>query len=407
MAATQDVLMLFALLGGSLFAGYAGNWLFRRHRVSDIAFLLGVGILAGPVLGAIDVRPFAPAFAALAPMALAIVLFEGGLELAWSDLRRHAASAFRTSIAVWLLSVLFVTVSARGVLGLPWHLALLFALAVAATGILAVIPLLSEMRVAGAARVILTVETSLGDLLSVVAVTAMAGILVSGASPWDGALLFGGDVLVGASVGILVGLVGARILHSIEGQRNGYALVLAFILGGYAVAEVLGGSGFLAALFLGLFMGNAKVLMRHGGIERLAPPADAMRLQQNHIIFLLRSVYFVYLGAGLSREILTPSFLLAGAGLTVAMVAARAIAVTLSRVSERGLIVSMMPRGLATAVLAGLPVAMGVPGTEAFVGYACLLIVGADIATTAGLWLTTRRPKPAAPPAVEPAEAPH
>lgn len=406
MAATSgDAILLFVLLGGSLLAGYAGGWLFRRHRVSDIAFLLGVGVLAGPVFGWLDPAPFAPAFAALAPLGLAIVLFEGGLELSWSDLRRHAGRAMGASLAIWGLTAVAMTVAAVGVLGLAPPLALLFALSVSATGILAVIPLLAELRAPASARVVLTVETSLGDLLSAVATVALASMLLLGSSPWTGAALLATDFLVGASVGILAGILSARALHALEGEKHGYAVLLASLLLAYALAEAIGGSGLLAALTLGLFVGNARDLMALGGLARLAPPAVPMRLHQNQIIFLLRSVYFVFLGLSIGREVLTLEYALAGLALTAALVAARVLAVGLARAprEDRGLLVAMMPRGLAAAILAGVPMAMGVPGTEAFVGYAFLVIVGADIATTAGLWLQARRPP--APPHAAPRDA--
>lgn len=402
---------LFALLGGSLLAGYIGGWLFRRHRISDIAFLLGAGVLAGPVLGLVDPAPFAPAFAALAPLALAIVLFEGGLELSWNDLKRHAGRAFATSIAVWGLSVAFLGAAAALVLGLAPHLALLFALAVSATGILAVIPLLAEMRAPAGARVTLTVETSLGDLLSAVTVVALAGMLVLGATPADGARLLAAHFLIGGSVGLIGGLLTARALHHLEDARQGYAVLLAIVLLAYALAESIGGSGLLAALTLGLVAGNARDLMARGGFARLAAPASAMRLHQNHIIFLLRSVYFVFLGISFAPEAMTLQNALIALALTAAVVAARIVAIAIAPAprGERLLMVAMMPRGLAAAILAGVPHAMGVPGTESFVTYAFLVIVGADIATTIGLAVHARRERgrPAPQDDARDAPAPH
>lgn len=390
-----ETLALFALLGGSLLAGYAGSWLLRRHRIGDIAFLLLLGLLVGPVLHLLDPAPFRPAFAILAPLALAVVLFEGGLELAWSDLRRYAARAFATSLAIWSLSVVAAGAVAWLVLGLSPTLAVLFALAVAATGMLAVIPLLAELRAPASARVVLTVETSLGDLLSAVAVVALASMILAGASPADGLAALGLDFAIGGSVGVLAGVASARVLHTLEGDKNAYAILLAILLLSYVFAEAIGGSGLLAALTLGLLVGNARDLMIKGGLHRLAPPASALRLHQNQIIFLLRSVYFVFLGLAMPAGILSWELALVGVALTAALVLARVAAVLLSRAprAERMLLVAMMPRGLATAVLAGIPLAMGVPGTESFAAYAFVVIVGCDLATSVGLRLGAPRPR--------------
>lgn len=397
MASGEGVPLLFLLLGLSLIAGYAGHLLFRHHRVSDILFLLGVGLVAGPVLGIVDATLLRPAFLILAPMGLAIVLFEGGLELAWEEIRKYAARAFGFSMTVWTLTTATMWVAGAYILGLSPALALLFAVIVSATGILAVIPLLQQMKAPAEARVLLTVETSVGDLVSAVATVAIASALVLGASPMHGFTLFGAKVLVGASVGLIAGLIGARLLHHLEADRHAYAVTLGALLVAYAIAEGLGGSGFLTALVLGLVMGNASQLVRLGGLTKLAPLPATMRLQQSSIIFILRSVYFVFLGLSVSPDVLTLPYVLAGLAIAGLMLGARILGVLLSdrrrAPHERGdrmLLVAMMPRGLAAAVLATVPAAMGVPGSEVLVTYAFLAIVGADIVTTIGLALHER-----------------
>lgn len=396
--ASGEAVGLFVVLGGSLLAGYVGHLLFRRHRISDIVFLLGVGVAAGPVLGLVDAAPLAPAFRVLAPLGLVVVLFEGGLELQWHEIRGRAGRAVGTTLAVWLATALAVGVTAHLVIGFSPVLSALFAVVVCATGILAVIPLLAQMRAPPDARVLLTVETGLGDLLSAVATTAIASALVLGASPWHGVGLFTAKFLVGASVGLLAGIATARVLHAIDAQRHGYPVVLACVLLAYAAAEQIGGSGYLMALAFGLFMGNAKPLMEFGGLRALAPPAQTMRLHQSEVIFILRSVYFVFLGLSIDPAVLSWPYAAAGVLLTLALVGARVAAVLLTvpgrtpaERDARGLVLGMMPRGLAAAVLATLPAAMGVPGTEAFVSYAFLVIVGADVATTAALFIHERR----------------
>lgn len=386
-------LALLALLGAAVGMGYLGHLAFRRWRVSDVSILLLAGLVAGPLLGLVDPGPLAPAMPFLAPLALVIVLFEGGLELAWSDIRQHAGIAARMGVTVWALTALLAALAAWATLGLAPLLALLFGVAVAATGMLVVIPLLEQLQAPPEARVALTVETSLGDLLSAVVVTTLAGILVAGGTPASGAWLLGSRFAVGAAVGLLAGIAWARFLHRFAPRRHAYTLTLAAVLLAYALAEVLQGSGFLAALVFGLFLGNARALTRLGGIPDLAPLPHDSRGLGSELIFVLRSVYFVFLGLSVPRGLLTGSFVLAGVALLAALVVARLAGVWLTarRSPSRGLLVAMMPRGLATAVIAAMPAAMGVPGTEAFGAYVFLVIVGADLATTVGLVLVTPR----------------
>lgn len=392
-APTGGLLSLFLLIGGAILAGFIGHLLFKRYRVSEVLLLLGLGLLVGPLLRLVDPTLLTGAFTFLGPLGLLIVLFEGGLELAWEDLRKHAGRALGMSLLTWLLTAGAIALVAHLLLGLSPVIALLLGVATCATGILVVIPLLTQLKAPADARVMLTVETSLGDLLSAVATTAIAGMLVLGATPMAGLGAFGSKFLVGAAMGVLAGLGWARVLCEMKGQRHGYALTLAALMLAYVAAEELGGSGFLMALAFGLVVGNAGVLSRAGGIPRLATLAPDMRLYQSEIIFIVKSLYFVYLGLVVSRDVFLPGHLLAGAAMVAAMVLARVVGVNLAlagsgmplRDPTRLLLVGMLPRGLATALIAGIPVAMGVPGTEGFLTYTFLLIVGADLATTLGV----------------------
>jgi cell volume regulation protein A len=389
-------LVLFALVGGALVAGYVGHLVFRRFRVSDISFMLVLGLLVGPVLGLVDPKPLAGAMPFLSPLALVIVLFEGGLELAWEDIRAHAGAALRLGLLTWALTGVLVAAAAHFALGLAWVLSLLFGYAVAATGMLVVIPLLAQLKAPPDARVILTVETSLGDLLSAVVVATVAGMIVAGGTLVQGGVLLASRFVVGSAVGLLAGIAWARLVHRLRPDRHAYPFTLAALLLTYVAAEALGGSGFLAALAFGLFLGNARALMSLGGIADLAPLPRESRGLGSELIFLLRSVYFVFLGLSVPRSILTPGFALAGLALLAALIAARAIGVAVAarRSPSRGLLFAMMPRGLATAVIAALPAAMGVPGTESFSAYVFLVIIGSDLATSGALWWVSRRGRP-------------
>jgi cell volume regulation protein A len=257
---------------------------------------------------------------------------------------------------------------------------------------LVVVPLLAQLDAPPEARVILTVETSLGDLLSAVVVTTASGMIVAGSTPASGALLLAMRFLVGGAVGVLVGVGWARLLHAGRIEKHAFPLTLAALMVLYAVTEMLGGSGFLAALAFGLFLGNAGALTRLGGLRDLAPLPATSRGPQSELIFLLRSVYFVFLGLSIPRNLLTPRFALVALVLVAAIVAARAIGVfaTASRSRSRGLLFAMMPRGLATAVIASIPVSMGVPGAELFPAYCFGVILAADFATSAALWVYLR-----------------
>lgn len=398
----------FLLLGASILAGFLGRVAFRRFRVSDVIVLLAVGFLLGPVLGLMDGAWLTPAMPILAPLGLVIILFEGGLELRWQEVRRHGPGAIVFSLVSWGAAVAAIWLVSVRMLDLaPMH-ALLFATAVGATGIVAVIPILAQVRASPKARVWLTTETGLGDLLSAVAVVGLASMMLTGGGAIEFGLDFGARVLLGGAIGILGGLAWSRALFHVPERSYAYALTLGALLVAYAATEALGGSGYLSALVFGLVVGNAGALVKEGGVPALASLSERAREHQGEIIFLLRSVYFVYLGMALGRGILTPASAWAMLSLVGAIAAVRVLVVMLLHRGDRDtrlLLTAMMPRGMATMVLAATPAAMGVPGTEALIPLALVLVVGADIATSIGLYPCERRATNATTRAESPVEA--
>lgn len=399
MSGSLEAMPYFLLLGGSLAAGWIAHEIFRRWRVSDILVLLLIGLAVGPLLGFVDPTFFKPAARVLAPLALAIVLFEAGLDLRIADVGRAWGAALALTLLAFSLGTLAVAGVMMFALGYSATLAIMFGLAVSATGILGVVPLLNRLGAPPRTRVLLTLETSLGDLLSAVAVTALASWVILDVPAYAGVVLFGAKLAIGAAVGLVVGFAWARALHEIDAERFGFALTLATLMVAYAATELLNGSGYFMALTFGLIVGNAGWLMRAGEMRDLAAPPERARLHTGEVVFVLRSTFFVFLGLSVPREALTPTLLAVGAAFLVALAGSRILAVWLAgklaslpeEAHTRVLLVAMMPRGLATAVIAGIPAAMGVPGSEMFVTLVFVVIVAADIAATIGIHAYERR----------------
>ena len=74
------------------------NCVVRRSTVGDGSFRSLAVVLAGPILGLVSADVIAPAIPFLSPIALIIVLFEGGLELSWDDMRKHAPRALAMAV---------------------------------------------------------------------------------------------------------------------------------------------------------------------------------------------------------------------------------------------------------------------------------------------------------------------
>jgi cell volume regulation protein A len=128
-------------------------------------------------------------------------------------------------------------------------------------------------------------------------------------------------------------------------------LNLGVVLGVFAVARYVGGSGLLGELVFGITLANVPHTphMARQGARMLAFHAE--------LSFLVRSFFFVMLGV--VAEFIGRKYLVPILGILAALILARYLAVQLSRGAVRDvtreqteLLFWMLPRGLVTAVLA-------------------------------------------------------
>ena len=248
-----------AMLMGILSQGVA-----RHARVPGIVVLLFVGVSLGPD-GANLIRPgvMGEGLNTLVGFAVAVILFEGGLQLNLRRLRRQAKPIRR--LVTWGAVVTAVggAVAAVAVLHWPWHLAALFGTLVIVTGPTVVNPLLHRIRLKTRPATILEAE---GIFIDAVGATIAAVTLEVVLSPSAGSvgqaavsLIFriGTGAVVGAVGGVALGLLMRRPKLVPTGLQN--ILGLAFAMAIFQISQSLAHeSGITAAIVAGLVVGNAK-----------------------------------------------------------------------------------------------------------------------------------------------------
>lgn len=402
--AGPELLLPLTLFAGTIFAGVLAHRAFQSSGVPDVLVLMGLGLLLGPLLGLLDpgaLRAYGPLMGAFA---LLVILLEGGLHLKFKAVRTQARAAFSLALASGVLTALGVAaVAAVGGLGF-WPLGLLLGVAVAPIGPAVVIPLLASMRTAPATRAIVTVECTVDEGFAVVGVFALAEMAALGAFDLP---MVAEKLAATFGLGVLAALLGAmawlRVLRLLgHDAPYSYMVTLAAAVALFAGIQALGGNGFVGVLVFGLALGNANALQHR--LPRLlrgeAPVNGNLRGMNTEVSFLVRTLYFVYLGLTLSLAAFTPPSLLLASLLLGAIVGARALAVRLvAHLHPReGLDVQllsvMVPRGLAAAVLATVPLSFGVPGSERLVQVVSILIVLTNLAMTVGLVALRRREAP-------------
>ncbi|MBK7948432.1 MAG: cation:proton antiporter [Deltaproteobacteria bacterium] len=290
--ASADLTFALALL-----AGVAAHVLARHLRLPSIVLLLFSGALLGPDgLGWIRPDSFGEGLSTFVSLAVAVILFEGGLGL---DLRRlRAAAAPVRRLVSWgsLVTLLGGGLAAFFLMGWPADRALLYGALVIVTGPTVVRPILRLVPVRNRLATVLEAEGLLIDpvgaivaaiVLEVVLDRTM-GSVASGAIGLIARLSFGAGAGF-AIVGLLALLL--RLPRVVPVGLENLA-VLGGSLAGFAVCEsILPESGILAVIV-------AAAVVGHSASDR----AQIVGEFQEHLTIGLIGMLFVLLAADVRIE---------------------------------------------------------------------------------------------------------
>jgi len=383
------------LLGLILFLAYLFLAVFDRTRVPDVLLLILVGVALGPhVTGMATPADFGKAGPAMSTVALIVVLLLGGIELDLSALRR----ALRPTLVLTLTTFGLTTavVAAVGVwgLGLDWFMAVTMGTILGGTSSAVVIPLVRALALPEFPATVLTLESALTDVLTVVLATAlMQAAAGRGGSDLNAVRLIGSiavSLIMATVVGAIGGIVWLTALRLGSRSEDAIIATLAFAFIVYGVAEGAGFNGGIAVLAFGLTLSN-RVRM---GLEKV-PFLQDLRLgrlgRREHAAnrqaqFLLKVFFFVYLGisipfrdwrlAALAVEMVAVIYIMRHSLVGLALDRRRLAW------SETAALCALVPKGLAAAVLAGQPRLLGLRGGETVEAFA-FMVVFVSIAATA------------------------
>lgn len=256
------------LLTIGLLLGLAALFSRASARAGLPVFLLflGLGMLAGSEgLGGIEFEGYGLSFR-LGTLALALILFDGGLNTSMAALRQGIRPAAVLATAGVALTAGLVAVGAR-FLGFPWPAAFLVGAVVSSTDAAAVFSVLrgSGVQLRGRLSTLLELESGLNDPMAVVLTLVLTEALAEGERPGAGLLLeIPIQLAVGAGLGVAAGLAFRRLLRASRLPAGGLypVLTLGFSLLTFGAATVLHGSGFLAVYLAGMVLGNGDLPYR-------------------------------------------------------------------------------------------------------------------------------------------------
>lgn len=335
--------------------GVGAQWLAWRSGKPAIVFLLVAGVLAGPVFGWLDPKTdFGEWRQPIIKLAVAVILFEGGLTLRFADLRA-AGSAVRRLVFLgvpigWMLCSWAVHTGA----GLDWNLSLLFGGILVVTGPTVIGPMLRAIniprRTADALKWEAIVNDPIGALL---AITVYAVMTYTGSG-------------IG-SVGVVMNVLLASLVAGLLGLALGYAVTWAFprnyvpeylkaplllviVIASFVFADIIQHeSGLITVTVMGVVMANRPTFS-----------SAAIRRFKEDLTVLLVSGVFIILSASLDWDVISQfqaRFLIY---LVLLMLIVRPVTVMLSLIGtdmpmrERLFIAWIAPRGIVAVAITGV-----------------------------------------------------
>jgi NhaP-type Na+/H+ or K+/H+ antiporter len=257
----------------ALAAGVVANVLAHHLRIPGIVLLLGTGVVLGPdVLGWVQPEHAGEATHVLVGFAVAIILFEGGLNLDVRRLRREGRAIRQLVTLGAVVTALGGTLAARLLLQWPWAMSILFGTLVIVTGPTVVTPLLRRLHLESKVATILEAEGVLIDPIGAIIAVVTLQVLQT-TTTWEAAAGLG-SLLTRLGAGLLVGIVGGWILAWLLSRRRLIPERLAniFVLGSVvfiytAIDAVVPESGILAVTVGGIFVGNRRTPLSRDLLE--------------------------------------------------------------------------------------------------------------------------------------------
>ncbi len=366
-----DVSLILLGISFVLFFGFFAEFVFKKLHVPDILFLILLGFIVGPsVLDYIQPSQLSQVAPLFTTFALFFLVYDGAFNISLCSLAKGLKKGMEVTMYNFIVSVAIVSIIIFFFTRDPL-VSLLAGFAMGGISSAFVIPILNELGLHNETYSILTLESTLTDVFTIVFSLAVMDVIMLQTFDVSNTLsklllLFGIAILVG----ILAAIVWIIAVKKVFKENKSYMITIAYLILVYVTTEFLHGSGVVAALFFGFVLRNSRQLasvasnLMQGHMPEIQEEACAIeesgvavissteRFFYSQISFFLKTFFFVYIGLLFDISLIQPiaiGFAIAFA-LMVARISSKLLTGNLGRF-DRNLIASTSARGLAAAAV--------------------------------------------------------
>ena len=367
----HNIELKLAMIG---FAGIAAQWIAWRFHFPAIALLLLAGLIAGPFTGYLNpAADFGDVYRPVVSLAVAIILFEGGLTLNFKEISETSKAVRRIILfggpMVWAMG----TVAGHYAGGLSWQTAAILGAILVVTGPTVIMPLLRQARLKQRPASLLRWEAIVNDPIGALFAVISFEIFLVASNVHNAE-----NLALNATLALLMALPGAYFLAKaliwmfINGHIPEFLkapILLAFALAANSLTNmVLEEAGLLTVTVMGITLANS----------RIASLGEMRRFKETITVILVSAV-FILLTASLQMETILGLGWEAFAFVFAMLFIVRPIAIFTATIGtgltwqERLLSAWIAPRGIVAVAVAGLfgttLVELGVPDGKKMIAY--------------------------------------
>src|SRR5690348_14928014 len=373
--ASLDSVSIAILLGAALvMAGILSSLLALRFGAPLLLVFLAIGMLAGDSgPGQLQFNDVGTTYL-VGSVALALILFDGGLKTRFASIRTVLAPSVMLATAGVLLTALITAPFAKYALDLNWAESLLVGAVVASTDAAAVFLLVHTQGLRLRPRVGATLEAESGsnDPFAVFLTLMLVEFISVGHSSPEHVLI---ELVQEAGLGAILGVIGGRAiviaLNRValpQGLHAPFVTTTALVI--FGAAQMVHSSGFLAVYLAGIIVGN-RPTRAHNSVVTFLDAAT----------WLAQIVMFVLLGLLVSPHRLGSSIGPAVVVALVLMLVARPVAVFLCLAPfrfnwrEKVFIAWVGLRGAVAIFLASIPMLVGLSKAYLYFDVAFVVVI--------------------------------
>ena len=336
--------------------GILAQWLAWRFKLPSILLLLafGFGLSYGTGARIDDYLP-QDTLLAIVGIFVALILFEGGLTLKFSELREAGVPVLRLCTIGVVVALVAIAFFARTIFGFDWRVATLLGAILVVTGPTVIGPLLRVIKPTRKIGAIVKWEGIVVDPIGAILAVLVFQVAVSGgfeAASETVFLALGKTLLVGVVLAVVVAkLIELLLKHHLIPDFLESVFLLAVVAVAFAASNWFQQeSGLLTATVLGIALANQKSVSVREILEF-----------KEHLRVLIISLLFILLSGRVAplalSEALVPSLFFLAALIIIARPASIFLATIRSKhlkFRERLFLASLAPRGIVAAAVTAI-----------------------------------------------------